>query len=138
MFSKGRWYPTGIIGATLTLNIFDGMQKDYRIRREKLNLRKINNQIAALEDGIRLEVESNRAQLISAISSMKIQSENLELANNVAKTTKVKYEQGVGSNTELLDAETSLKEAQYNYYNALYNALIAKISLDKALGNFKY
>lgn len=138
IFSKGRWYPTGIIGATLTLNIFDGLQKDYRIRREKLNLRKINNQIAALEDGIRLEVESNRAQLISAISSMKIQSENLELANNVAKTTKVKYEQGVGSNTELLDAETSLKEAQYNYYNALYNALIAKISLDKALGNFKY
>ncbi|MFN8166365.1 MAG: TolC family protein [Bacteroidia bacterium] len=138
IFGKGRWYPTGIIGATLSLNLFDGLQKDYRIRREKLNLRKIGYQLENLENGIKLEVESNRSQLITALNTMKIQEENLSLADNVVKTTRIKYEQGIGSNTELIDAETSLKEAQFNYYNALYNALIAKISLDKSLGNFKY
>ena len=39
---------------------------------------------------------------------------------------------------EVLNAETSLKEAQSNYYNALYDAIIAKIDLDQSLGNFKY
>jgi outer membrane protein TolC len=54
------------------------------------------------------------------------------LAEKVAKVTKIKYEQGVGSNIEVIDAESSLREAQVNYYNALYDALIAKVDLDKA------
>jgi outer membrane protein TolC len=32
---------------------------------------------------------------------------------------KNKYEQGVGSNIEVIDAESSLRESQVNYYNAL-------------------
>jgi outer membrane protein TolC len=40
----------------------------------------------------------------------------------------------VGSNLEVLDAENTLKEAQVNYYNALYDALVAKVDLDKAYG----
>lgn len=32
----------------------------------------------------------------------------------------------------MTDAENSLKQAQNNYYNALYDAIVAKIDLDKA------
>jgi outer membrane protein TolC len=35
---------------------------------------------------------------------------------------------------EVINAEASLKEAQTNYYAALYDALVARIDLDKALG----
>jgi outer membrane protein TolC len=38
----------------------------------------------------------------------------------------------VGSNIEVIEAESSLREAQVNYYNALYDALISKVDLDKA------
>ena len=65
---------------------------------------------------------------------MKSQEENQKLAENIARVTKIKYEQGVGSNIEVIDAESSLKEAQINYYNALYDALVAKVDLDKAYG----
>jgi outer membrane protein TolC len=40
----------------------------------------------------------------------------------------------VGTNLEVIDAETGFKEAETNYYNALYEAWSAKIDLDKALG----
>ena len=56
----------------------------------------------------------------------------MELADKVARVTKIKYEQGVGSSIEVTDAESSLREAQVNYYNALYDAILAKIDLDKA------
>jgi outer membrane protein TolC len=46
----------------------------------------------------------------------------------------VKYTQGVGSNLEVLNAETSIKESQANYFTALYNALIAKVELAKSNG----
>jgi len=47
----------------------------------------------------------------------------MALAEKVARVTKIKIpKQGVGSNIEVVDAESSLKEAQVNYYNALYDA----------------
>jgi len=46
----------------------------------------------------------------------------------------LKYQQGVGSNLEVLNAEASIKESQTNYFAALYNALIAKVELEKANG----
>jgi outer membrane protein TolC len=52
----------------------------------------------------------------------------------VARVTKIKYEQGVGSNLEVVDAENSLRQAQTNYYSALFDAMIAKVDLDKAFG----
>jgi outer membrane protein TolC len=42
--------------------------------------------------------------------------------------------QGVGSNLEVLNAESSIKESQANYFTALYNALIAKVEVEKANG----
>jgi outer membrane protein TolC len=46
----------------------------------------------------------------------------------------IKFKNGVASSTELLEAETSTKEAQTNYYSALYDAVLSKIELEKALG----
>ena len=56
------------------------------------------------------------------------------LAGNVARVTKIKYEQGVGSSLEVTDAENSLRTAQTNYYSALFDAMVAKVDLDKADG----
>jgi outer membrane protein TolC len=58
----------------------------------------------------------------------------MELAQEIVRVTKIKYKQGVGSNLEVINAETSYKEAQTNYFTTLYNALIAKVDVDKAVG----
>ncbi len=68
---------------------------------------------------------------------MDAQQKNLELAERVYNTTKKKYEQGVGSNSEVLLAETELQRAQGNYFDALYQAVIAKISYLKASGKLQ-
>jgi outer membrane protein TolC len=56
------------------------------------------------------------------------------LAENVFNTTKLKYEQGLGSNQEIYNAQTELKVAQTNFYSALYDAIIAKIDFLQATG----
>lgn len=133
-----KWYPTGIIGATLNVPIFDGFQKSAKIKQQKLALRKIKNELVNFEQAIGIDITSNRNALIDALNSLDAQDQNLTLANDIYKVSKIKYDQGVGSNLEVLDAETSLKEAQANYFNALYDATIARINLDKALGNLNY
>jgi outer membrane protein TolC len=58
----------------------------------------------------------------------------MDLASNVARVTKIKYEQGVGSNFEVVEAESSLREAQTNYYSSLFDAITYKVDLDRAYG----
>ena len=85
-----------------------------------------------------MQIDNSRLTLDDAIRSLDIQDQNLTLARDVVRTSKLKYDQGVGSNLEVLDAETSLKEAQSNYYNAAYDAIIAKIDFEVASGNLSY
>jgi outer membrane protein len=134
-FAKDKgWYPTAVVGATLSIPIFDGLQKNARIQQSKLNLKKIENGFKSLEQGIALETATAKVNLQNSISSLETQRKNRELAEEVSRVSKIKYDQGVGSNLEVVTAETSLKEAEINYYAALYDALIAKIDYQKATG----
>lgn len=129
-----KWYGTSMFGLSLNMPIFSGFQLKYRVQQEKVTLLKIENGIKQLKSGINLEIKNSTIEYQNALKTMDSQKKNMELSAKVARVTKIKYEQGVGSNIEVLDAENTLKESQVNYYNALYDALIAKVNLDKAYG----
>ncbi len=135
--SDKKWYPTGFVGATFTLPIFSGLQKHYRIDQAQLEIRKLKNEMESTANALNFELSSSKTALENATLTFSTQEKNLELANEVYSVSKLKYDQGVGSNLEVINAETSLKEAQTNYYGALYDALVAKVELDKASGNIK-
>jgi outer membrane protein TolC len=50
---------------------------------------------------------------------------------------KIKYNEGVGSNLEVVEADAALIEAEINYLSAMYDGLVAKVDLEKALGLLK-
>lgn len=132
-----RWYPTSVIGAKVTMPIFTGFQRHSKNQQAKLSLMKAENNMDFIKKSIDLELASSTTILQNASSSLENQKKNIAIAEEVVRVSKLKYEQGVGSNLELITAETSLKEAQTNYFNALFDALVAKIDFDKANGNLK-
>lgn len=127
-----KWYSYSTFGITLNVPIFSGLQRTYQAQQAKLELLKTQNSVSSLKQGIDLSIQQNTVTYKNSVETLKSQDQNMELAEKVARITKIKYEQGVGSNIEVIDAESSLREAQVNYYNALYDALIAKVDLDKA------
>lgn len=135
--SSKDWFPIGLFGVTLNVPIFNGGQKYYKIKQAKINLLKTGNTISNLKLAIDMEVNVNSIMYKNAFASMLTQKKNRELANSIYETAKKKYEAGVGSNLELVTAETALKEAETNYLNAVYDLIIAKTELDKSLGNIK-
>lgn len=132
-----KWFPIGVVGASLSVPIFNGGQKYYKIQQAKLNVLKTSNRIDNLKMAI--ELESNVAAITykNAYSSMLTQKKNKDLAQNIYDVSQKKYQAGVGSNFELVSAETALKEAETNYLNAIYELIIAKTDFDKATGNIK-
>lgn len=131
-------FPSTVIGLRLSVPIISGGQKLYQLRNAKLTAVKTQNDLYNLENAINLEV--NQAQTIykNGQQSLENQKRNMDLAKEVLRVTKIKYEQGVGSSLEVTTAETALKESQNNYITALYDMLINKVNLDKALGNIVY
>lgn len=132
-----KWYPIGLFGVTMNVPIFSGGQRYYRVKQAQVNLAKTNNSLMNLKSAIELEVNIASISYKNAFASLLTQKKNRELATSIFETAKKKYEAGVGSNLEVVTAETSLKEAETNYLNAVYDLIIAKADLDKALGNIK-
>ena len=133
-FNNDQWFTTSVIGVKISVPLFDGFKKNALIQQSRYELQKTQNNIEQLKQNIDYDVEQSRIKMTSALLTMDNQKQNITLAENVYNTTKKKYEQGLGSNQEIYNAQTELKVAQTNYYSALYDAISAKIDWLKAAG----
>jgi len=133
-FNDGAWFTSSLIGLKLSVPIFDGFAKKARVDKAKLELEKTKNNLEYLKASIDNDVAQSKLKMTSAVLTIDNQKKNMLLAEQVYNTTKLKYEQGLGSNQEIYNAQTELKVAQNNYYSALYDAIIAKIDFLKATG----
>jgi outer membrane protein len=129
-----RWFNYSLIGARLSLPVYDGFNKRYQAQQKKLSIEQTQNSIKQLEQSIDFQVNQGNATYANSIESLRNQERNLVLAREVSRVAKIKYQRGVGSNLEVINAESDLKDAQTNYYAALYDALIARVDLDLATG----
>ena len=133
-FKGGDWFTTSLIGIRLNVPIFEGFAKNARVEKARLEYQKTTNQLDQLKESIDNDVAQSTIRMTNALVTITSQKQNMQLAEEVYNTTKLKYEQGLGSNQEIYTAQTELKVAQNNYYSALYDAIIAKIDYLKATG----
>ena len=129
-----KWYNVALVGVTLNLNVFDGMQRHNKIQQAKITALKNQNNLKNLELAAQLETSVASISYNNALKTLNSNKRNMELAQHVFEVTQKKYTQGVGSNIEIVNAQTSLREAETNYYNSLYEMLIYKTDYLKATG----
>ncbi|UCS93270.1 TolC family protein [Echinicola marina] len=134
LWDNENWFTGAFVGLTLNVPIFDGLAKAKRIQQNRIQLQQIENQIDMLDDNIDVERFQARTNLKNNLKTLDVQRENMELASEVYNISRIKYAEGVGSNLEVVEADSDLVEAEINYYSALYDALISKVDLEKALG----
>lgn len=128
------WFNNMVLTVNLNIPIFDGFTKKYQINQKKIAIDKVKNNQNLLKQSIDLENNQAGINIKNAFATLETQKRNLTLAEEIVRVTKIKYKEGVGSNIEVVNAESSLKEAQTNYFTALYDLMIAKVDLSKAKG----
>lgn len=129
-----RWFPASSVSIGLQVPIYDSGLRKYKLQQHKIDQTKIDQSAVLLRQLFEFQATSAVISMKNGLETLETQKRNLELAKEVIRVTKIKYQQGVGSNIELINAEASLKEAQTNYFAALYDVLIARVDYDKALG----
>ena len=133
-FDSDRWKSFGTLGFKIIVPIFDGFLKRSKINQSKYKIEQVENQMLFLERSINLQVNQAISSYENTKESIIVSKQNLELAKDVYLATERKFKEGVGSNLELIDSNNSLKIAQNQYYNSLYESIIASIEIKKTLG----
>lgn len=133
-FEGGNWFTTSFVNLNLSFPIFNGGATLAKVRRTKIELEQVTNQMDAMKNNIDNEITQAKLNYISSVATVQFQKKNMQLAETVYAQTKKKFETGTGSNTEISASQADLVSAQNNYMNALYSALIAKVDFLKATG----
>lgn len=133
-FWTTQWFNSAAISLNLNVPVFDGFQKKYAAQQRKIAVDKARQSGELLKNSIDLQIRQATVTLSNNLQTLQNQKRNMDLAQEVVRVTRIKYKEGVGSNIEVLNAETSFRESQTNYFASLLDYMITKVDLDKALG----
>lgn len=133
-FQSQSWYGYVSTGVSLSVPIFNGFQRKRKVDQAFLTVKKAEESMQNLKLSIDLEQSQSSSSFRNNLLTLQSQEENMKLAQEVYNTTQIKYREGVGSSLEMTTAENDLLTAQQNYFEALYNAIVAKIDYLKAFG----
>jgi len=127
-------YPQSYAGLTLSFPIFQGGKRRYDIKAAEWQLKQTDLQLDRFKQTATAEYSNALAQYKASLASYRVLSENVEMAREVYDVIQLQYRAGIKTYLEVVTAETDLRTAQINYYNALYQVLSAKIDVLKSQG----
>ncbi|AWO01466.1 transporter [Chitinophaga alhagiae] len=133
--STANWFGMASIGITLKIPIFDGFARRSRVQQSNQVLKQIDLRQELNKLNLSTAYENSRLMMQNSLSTIKTQKENVALADEVYASTQNNYKLGLASLTDLLNAETSLAEAQNSYNEALLQYKLAELDLIKSNGN---
>jgi outer membrane protein len=129
------WYPTSMIGLQLDLPIFNSGIKYQSIKKAQIGIEMARTNTAMVSDQLRLTEKQLRSYLRIAKDKFNSQSENIEVAERIVVSTQKKYEQGMASVFDLIQANNDYLAAEGDYLNAVMELITAQMELDVLLNN---
>jgi len=127
-------FGAGLWGLNISVPIFDGFSTKRQLAENVIQIEQLNLQKKQLVNGINMEYNNANIKIQQNEILVETQLKNMKLAQQLYDITKLSYQEGVAPLTELLNAETSIKEAQSQYLTALLNFKLAELEHIKVSG----
>jgi len=133
--SKTAWYPASLVGLQLTMSIFNSGQKRSKVQQARIEVEKAEVLRKLTEQTLQKDYLTAVAQMESALESFDNDSENRELAEKIRQKTKIKFDNGISTSTELSQIETQYINAYRALVTSTLQLLQSDLYLKKATGN---
>ena len=127
---NGNW----AVGVTVNLNIFDSGVTVSKIHGAEADLAKAHETYRDTVDLVNLDVRSNYLNLREAEKRIDTTKLAVSQAEEDYRIAQLRYMNGVGTNTDVLDAQVALTDAKTNYLQAMYDYNTCKTNLETAIG----
>ncbi len=129
-----RSFTNAYAGLTLNIPIFQGGRRLKNLSRARLQVERTDLDIINQQNAISTEYVQALAAYKSNYNNWQTLKQNVVLATDVYNVVSLQYREGVKTYLDVIVAQSDLRTAQLNYYNALFQVLASKIDLQKALG----
>jgi outer membrane protein len=129
------WYPSSLIGFQATIPIFNSGQKRSKVQQAQIELDKANTQRKLTEVTLQKDYLTAAAEMESTLERFENDKENRELAKGILEKTKIKFNNGVISSTELSQIETQYINSFQALVTSTMQLLQADLKLKKAAGS---
>jgi len=120
--------------AGVNINLFSGGASSAKIRMGKGEVYTLKMTRDKLLDSVRLAVKGAYLDLQSSSKKIDVTKTAVAQAEENLRLQRLRYQEGVGTATEVLDAVTLLTVAQTNYWKAVYGLKRAEANLLYAMG----
>lgn len=129
-FPEGNW--SFILG--INLNLFSGGSTKAEVSKASYKREQLLEQKRKLIDDIKLEAEKSYLDLKNASEKIQVTKDASNQAEENLRINTIRYEEGLGTSTDVIDAITLLATAETNYYRAVYEFRRAQAGLKYAMG----
>jgi outer membrane protein len=133
-FSTNDFYKSSQFGLSLSINLFQGLQTNYKVEQAALEERKTEEQKTSLERGLKTGVRSIVGNLAQSRKRVETQSKTVETAERGYKIVTTRFLANAATQLEVNDAQLALTQAKVNRIQSIYDYLVATAELDQILG----
>jgi len=122
------------VGVGFSIPLFTGLTNTAKRNYAKHEMWQAKIQERDASEMIQLEVKQAYQNMRTALENYKVQLENINLAERSLHLAQVRYENKVGIQLEVFDAQVMLSGVKLSYYNSIYEVISANQKLKKAMG----
>ena len=134
-FSDYKWVSTFVVGLQLQIPIFNGFKTPARVEQANITLNQLEEQRQGLTEALKTQLQNVVYVIEQTIIRIKGQDKNIEQAQQGYEIARTRFENGLGTQLEVNDAELALRQARLNRLQAIYDLRIAEAELQLILGN---
>ncbi len=123
------------LGATLRWNFFDGGAARSRAEQARRNIAIAETRFADQRNQVRLEVEQAFFNLNANAQNIETATIALQRAEESLRLARLRFQAGVGTQTDVLNQQTALTRARFNQLSAILEYNRALAALQRATSN---
>jgi len=128
------WKPSWDIGVNLTWSLSDGGRVRGEVAEAAANQRAAEERLKDFDANVDLEVRQRAADLASAEAAIAAAEVGVRSAAEARRVIADRFSAGVATNTDVIDAQGVLLQAELDRTRSLANAHLAAARLDRAVG----
>jgi outer membrane protein TolC len=122
------------VQASLDWSVFEWGRTKHKVGQARADKMRLTALEKSLKDQIDLQVKQAWLFLIDSEKNIRTATTQVVQAKENYRITEERYKEQLTTNTEVLDAQTLLTQAQENYYSALTTFNLAGARLQRAMG----
>ena len=125
--------PPNALSLSLSMPLWSSGKRAAGVVEKKIALEEARNLFAETTDNLAIQNEQLRYNLQNGYDTYVTEKENMRVTQQIFESTSQKYDQGVASKLDLINASNDLISAQSTYVQAVLTLVNAQVELEKFL-----